>query len=528
MRSALATFTATCAMRATGVVRRMLWCGCLAALLLSGCARLIGKTASKESLPVDGEATFTPAAVSKPLSTPPAATTEKKTAVEETNAAASAIAQPAGVASVTKLNSPETKVTASKGVDTATLKADTLARLKTLPDVTPEQYAEFERALSGGDDIMPALYVQQLNALVKLRQEEATGKKQTLPGPAAVSEPPAANVAPTLTTTPATESATEPADEPTETPASTPPSAPKTLADRLRQSRSNAVPVAKETGIFGGKVQTASPAPPTEETTTQPHTTNKPATVETLPENDAPAIDPAVKTSWNAALSTAIVALEQETKTSELSAAERQQREASLRILYLLSDRRDDALREIRGLEPSQQDYWRSQIHSLQVSLATEGTPVPGRRATQALRSLREATNHLAAIATLDIQHLALCSQVTMWGNYQEFSKYEFKPDQEVLIYFEVENFTAVETDQGFVTEFVSSYEIFDSAGRRVAEQQFPLASETCRNRRRDYFIRYHMHVPKQLAAGEYTLQLTVEDQKGHKFGQGSLKFKVL
>jgi hypothetical protein len=155
-------------------------------------------------------------------------------------------------------------------------------------------------------------------------------------------------------------------------------------------------------------------------------------------------------------------------------------------LLQLVLDRREDALREISGLEPAEQDFWRGQLHGLSILLAADGTPVKGRRASQALRPLREAVDHLAAQATLDVRNVALCKSVTIWGNYTEFDDYTFKPNQEVLLYFEVENFASQETSKGFATEFISSCEIFDATGRRVAEQQFPTAQETCQSRRRD------------------------------------------
>lgn len=546
-------------------MRQVIWGACVLLLVTSGCARFGWKNASRDDL--DGEASFVTTAVApKPSATPPAAAasaaksaapaatpTGEQAPAPIVNAPPKAPATelPAKVAAANAAPTTMPAATKTTSPDIAALKADTLTRLRTLPDVTPEQLAEFERSLAPDSGEASTMYLQQLNALVKFRQEEA--KKKSAP-----QELPEFAEARALATKPkpappAPEEPKEPAEVAQasyeETPmAELPPIiTSKTWADRLRQSQESSSQTNTKSGIFSGRVQTSTATgslsdSSEEKTPSATHTTNKPAS-EIPPSlspsdkstNSAASTSDATSTTsatasadWRKNLTETIAALESQLRAEELPPAERLRCEAGIRLLYVLADRRDDALREIENIDAPQQDYWRSQLHSLQVSLATDGTPVPGRRATLALRPLREAVDQLGSLATLDVRNVAFCSEVSMWGQYKEFPKYEFKSDQEVLLYFEVENFTAIESEQGFATEFISSYEIFDAAGRRVAEQQFPSASETCRNRRRDYFIRYHMHVPKQLTAGEYTLQLTVEDQKGHKFGQGSAKFKVM
>ena len=410
--------------------------------------------------------------------------------------------------------------------------------------------------------------LRQLSAIVRMRQRQAdalakpqnTAAIPTVPPPTypttkASALLPVIEAKPVEPKEPVAAAVTEPKEPAVETPAESPvsesasPGAPRSVADRLRQAKERSS-TPQRSGIFDGKVKTSATNSAADAAGQLAlHTSRKPAeAVEEAQDadaasdaDDASPDEPAEASaeentedtappelSWREHLAAAIVDLEAELRGTELSPEQRVQHETQLRLMHLLSSQTDAALREIPGLEADQQDYWRCQLHSLQVSMATDGTPVKGRRATLALRPLREAVDHLASQATLDVRNVVLCKEVTIWGNYREFEKYEFKPDQEVLLYFEVENFAVVESPQGYATEFVSSYEMFDTAGRRVAELQLPVAQEVCKNRRRDYFVRYHLHIPKQLAAGEYTLQLTVEDQKGHKFGQGSVKFKVI
>ena len=106
---------------------------------------------------------------------------------------------------------------------------------------------------------------------------------------------------------------------------------------------------------------------------------------------------------------------------------------------------------------------------------------------------------------------------------------YVFQPDQEVLLYVEIDNFSTeiLKTSGQYKTELEGSYQIIGTSGERVADHVFPIQSEICRNRRRDYFIPYRMWIPKKLGIGQYTLQLTIEDTIGQKFGQASVIFEV-
>ena len=108
-----------------------------------------------------------------------------------------------------------------------------------------------------------------------------------------------------------------------------------------------------------------------------------------------------------------------------------------------------------------------------------------------------------------------------------KFEPNRFEPNQQVLLYVEIDNFTVEQTAEGFATAFKGNYQILARSGNRVADQTFQLEQETCRNRRRDYFIPYRMWMPKEIQPGSYTLQLTIEDVKGHKFGQSSIDFEI-
>jgi len=199
---------------------------------------------------------------------------------------------------------------------------------------------------------------------------------------------------------------------------------------------------------------------------------------------------------------------------------------AVLRLMYLLLDRPEDALRPIDGISAAQQDFWTAEMYGLAEYLDHEGNPDAERRAAAARHHLLQATSKLGELSALRVRNLAFCDRVTSYGIYNQFETNEFEAQQRVLLYAEVENFKSKETDEGYVTSLRSSYEIFDSRNQRIAEHDFSTTEETCLNPRRDFFMRYFVTLPKEIySGGRYTLKLTIEDTIGHKIGQADIEF---
>jgi len=200
---------------------------------------------------------------------------------------------------------------------------------------------------------------------------------------------------------------------------------------------------------------------------------------------------------------------------------------ARLSLLYLISGRREDALRMVPGSGSAEGDYWRKQIYALAVWLDEQREPDGHRRAAETRLALDEAIARLGEAAPLVVRNLAFCTEVQSYGCYQRVASPEFAPEQEVLLYAEVENFTSEQTPRGFYTKLRSSYQIFDSRGQAVAEYDGTVTEDYCQNRRRDYFNCYHLRLPARIYAGKHTLRLTIEDMIGQKVGQSSIDFSI-
>ncbi|MBI2481435.1 MAG: hypothetical protein HYV60_23185 [Planctomycetia bacterium] len=230
---------------------------------------------------------------------------------------------------------------------------------------------------------------------------------------------------------------------------------------------------------------------------------------------------------WNQEIERALASLDADLARPNLNRDEKARLEIMRRLLYVVTNRRDEAVAPIDQLDEDEQEYWKHQLHGLLVSTDADGQHPTTRRAALALRHLRTATDHLANVSTLDVGHLTFCKEVLSYGDYRVFDSYSFRAKDQVVMYVEIDNFAAHPRGDSFETELHSSYEIVDDAGRRVANVVLPVDKQVSNNRRRDYFIAYLITMPSQIAPGAYRLQLTVEDVIGKKSNHAAIDFRI-
>jgi hypothetical protein len=217
------------------------------------------------------------------------------------------------------------------------------------------------------------------------------------------------------------------------------------------------------------------------------------------------------------------------TAAKEETDAQRASRLIKLRHLMVLSGDVDSAVEKIDGMSESEQEFLRHQLLGLWTMVDPSGHPVASRRITTALPQLRQATQFAAAATdSLEVRRVSFCTEIESYGQIKPFKSNRFDVGQQVILYCEIENFTAKETSDGFATEIQGSYDIFDENNRKIVSQLLPADRQVSSNYLRDYYIAYQMHLPKQLAAGKYRLQLTMEDVAGKKYGQSGVEFEIV
>ncbi|MEM9645800.1 MAG: hypothetical protein AAF989_12490 [Planctomycetota bacterium] len=251
-----------------------------------------------------------------------------------------------------------------------------------------------------------------------------------------------------------------------------------------------------------------------------------------MPEEENAAVQSAMAQVGNAILSDEalfdmlIRRLGQETEGE--SAAARSRRHIMIRHLMVMAGKPDEAVQEIEGLTAEEQEFLRHQLMGLWTIIDPAGHPVPSRRFSNALPKIREATKHLAASTdSLEVKSLAFCTAIEAFGQIEEFEEAEFDPEQQVILYCEIDNFTAKPLDSGYETHLQGSYTIYNDENRKMVSQMMPADLQVSRNYLRDYFIAYQMPIPGGLSSGKYRLELTMEDVNGKKYGQSSIDFLV-
>lgn len=231
-----------------------------------------------------------------------------------------------------------------------------------------------------------------------------------------------------------------------------------------------------------------------------------------------------------------IEALEQtiHLRRNELSREARVRYEQELRLSYLSADRLDEASQKIEALPEAAAESYRHLLFALSQLTPKEDDKKPAHRHARVLKALRDAAQELSAASRLELRNMAFCEAVEQFGWYTEFKRREFAPGQQVLLYVEVENVTSERKGpQQFETELHGRYQIFDTAGKLMAERTLPVDKENCRNWRRDYFLTYRVYLPETIPPGNYRLELELEDLKGKttnggkKMGEGLLEFVV-
>jgi hypothetical protein len=92
------------------------------------------------------------------------------------------------------------------------------------------------------------------------------------------------------------------------------------------------------------------------------------------------------------------------------------------------------------------------------------------------------------------------------------FEAHRFRPGQEVIVYFELENLSSGESNAGHTTCIDSHLRCVTETGAVVHEWTFEPIAETCRARRHDYFARYVIRIPSDAKPGMHRIELAVTD----------------
>ncbi len=127
-----------------------------------------------------------------------------------------------------------------------------------------------------------------------------------------------------------------------------------------------------------------------------------------------------------------------------------------------------------------------------------------------------------------DVRNACFATRVRAWGVVDRFPRAAFRPGQEVLIYFELENLLSRQSAAGHTTGVDTAFRLVAPDGEPVNDWTFPPLVETCHAPRRDYFVRYFLTVPEELTPGQYRLEFLVTDTLAGGSTESALDLEVL
>jgi len=254
--------------------------------------------------------------------------------------------------------------------------------------------------------------------------------------------------------------------------------------------------------------------------------------------------------TWSQLVCSAVERLEDELQRDSLDREKRARLQVYLSLLHLSADNRQQAVEALKDLDEQQLEFWRQTVMGLGILLDADELPKFRHRVESAAEHLAQGANALSSLGPLRLSNLSFCSKVEGFGNFTECSAYGLERGKPVVLYVEVENFTAepVPADtslaswnrgaarQGaqsesaasrYVTELHGRYEILDANQRTVVSRTLPVSGDTCRKQRQDFYISYVLYMPDNIEPGDYTLELTIEDKKGNKFGNAVADFRI-
>lgn len=238
---------------------------------------------------------------------------------------------------------------------------------------------------------------------------------------------------------------------------------------------------------------------------------------------------PTLSTNWESDVRQAVIKLQDRlAQDKTLTAKERTNLEARLRMMQLAANELDGAMKSSQAWSKDADEWFRKTLFSIHEATALTGPESPNQRFTLVAKHQQEASQHLLALSDLEVNNVAFCTEVLSYGQVVKRPANALTANEEVILYCEFNNFAALKVHDGFETEFEARYEIVDLQNNRIYEEKLPTDRQTSANRRRDYFIAYQMYLPKDIAPGHYRLKLNVKDVKAAKFGQGLVEFQIV
>lgn len=144
----------------------------------------------------------------------------------------------------------------------------------------------------------------------------------------------------------------------------------------------------------------------------------------------------------------------------------------------------------------------------------------------------RALSEKLEGRKDLRITAFELCLEVFNYGNYTKRESNTFLRGRphDLVAYVELENFTSTQsTDGAYLTNLTQQIDLYTwSDGTLVYSVPPQIATDRCRNRRRDFYIARIVSLPANLNVGKYRLKVRIRDEASEAEAEAVLPITIV
>jgi len=147
------------------------------------------------------------------------------------------------------------------------------------------------------------------------------------------------------------------------------------------------------------------------------------------------------------------------------------------------------------------------------------------------IRPILDMADRLRSEAELSVPTVALCTRVDGFGKYDMIDPPRFAAGQEnpAIVYCEIENFESRMNDQRqWETKLTQDVTLFTETGMLVWKEKSRDVSDTCRNRRHDFFMYDLIKLPADLSIGRYIVKVTIVDRTANRIAEKTVPVEIV
>jgi hypothetical protein len=197
-----------------------------------------------------------------------------------------------------------------------------------------------------------------------------------------------------------------------------------------------------------------------------------------------------------------------------------------LQLLHLLLGHPTPQMDSIAPLAAEDRELIAAVLDGFNNFRATTRTEFGGLLARK-IKPLLEMADRLRGQSDLRVANLALCFKVDGFGNFEPATHFTANREYPLILYCEIENFSShLNGNKYWQTNLTQECLLYNASGQRIWEDKRTAIADTCRNRRRDFFVVKMIRIPP-LTAGQYSLKVTITDPASNRGTQATLPIQI-